>query len=79
MKIDIKKCDLCHAEFRSDDKPKRWDVTGGPVNISFKQCPGIQTEFIYDFLCYECASKINSSVKEITNSLFAPDTRKEGK
>lgn len=87
MKIEIKKCDLCGFEMRSDNKVVHWSFHGGAVVLNFDGCAGVQGKFEWDYLCIDCAGKVKTSIQKAVDSILPkelppsdnenPDTRKE--
>jgi len=66
----VNKCDICHVEYRSDDKVKRhWTDAIESVFIDFKRHPALQCSHKLD-LCRECAQELYGKVIKITKKMM---------
>lgn len=61
--IEIKKCDICGNEERSDDPPKYWSqYHSGKIEINFRSAPNLQSDLSKNNLCHDCAKDLHSII-----------------
>jgi len=68
-RVEVLVCDLCKKT--QEEKPGiHWTARfGGPVLLSFKGVPGVQTEISYDILCPYCANQLLESIRETVQQI----------
>ena len=81
-KIEIKKCDICGDEERSDATPKYWACYhSGNIIINFKNAPNIQADFSKDCLCFVCSENLKNiivdGIKLLMKNRSNPKDRKD--
>lgn len=62
MNIQIKKCDICKTEYRSDS-PRHWSDCVDKIVLDFKNHAGIQVSIEKD-VCTWCGKKILMVIQE---------------
>lgn len=78
MKIEIKKCDICGAEERSDGQSKYWaNYHSGKIEINFKSAPSVQSDYSKEHLCNECAVILSNIISDAIEFIKSEKTFKQ--
>lgn len=67
-KVEIKICDRCKKEERSDGEPKYWtNYHSGRIILDLRSAPNVQIDFSKDCLCRMCAYKLKDVLDDFFN------------
>jgi len=75
MKVNIRQCDICKKEYRSDVE-RYWADCINPINLNFKDHAGLRCGWEID-VCTDCGGLIRDAIADKIKDLTPPTKAKE--